>query len=403
METVKEEHKQLCLSLQFSGINTMNILKMLSATKMKKHIKYIGILVLIMHFFSIEGCRNPSIGFIEEEVVFNNKLDGAILSGTLTKPIGKDTFPVAILISGAGQQDRDETVYGHKPFKVLAEFLSNNGIGVLRYDDRGVGGSKGNVWNATLEVQASDAYAGIQYLKTRKDVDIKNIGIIGHSFGAMQGTILASKYPDISFLVLLGGIGIPWSENHIKADRLSNKLKGEHDEIIEAGSQLLNHLLKAMKSMPTNQEYQISKNILVQIIERWQSSLTGKAKTEIEEFTKSHPDFWIKNFAEEYATPIYISCAQFEPYNYLIKIHCPVLSIIGEKDVQVVPENNGAIEMALKRVGNNNYKVIAPKDINHLFQKCETGLISEYEKIDEDFNLNVMMDISDWINENKSR
>jgi len=358
---------------------------------------------MLMQFFLIEGCSNPSNDFIEEEVIFKNDIDGAILAGTLTKPIGIDDFPVAILISGSGQQDRDETIYGHKPFKALAEFLSKSGIGVLRYDDRGIGGSKGNVWNATIEVQATDAFAGIQYLKSRKDIDINNIGIIGHSLGAMQGTILASQYPDISFLVLLGGIGIPWSENHIEADRISNKLKGEPDEIIEAGSQLLEPLLKAMKTMSTNQDYQISKNILVKIVESWQSSLTGKAKIEIEKLTKSNPNFWIKNIAEEYATPIYISCAKFEPTQYLTKIKCPVLSIIGEKDTQVVPKNNDAIKEALNKGGNKNYIVITPKDINHIFQKCETGSISEYESINEDFNLMVMMNISTWINENKSR
>lgn len=363
----------------------------------------ITLALLFAQFYLIESCCNQSIGFTEEEVVFRNNLDGAIFTGTLTKPIGKDKYPIAILISGAGQQDRDETVYGHKPFKELAEFLSNNGISVLRYDDRGVGGSKGNVWDATLEVQASDAYAGIKYLKSRNDYDNNQIGIIGHSLGAMQGTILASKHTDISFLVLLGGVGIPWSENHIKADRLSNKLKGQPDEIIEAGSQLFKPLLKAIESMSINQDYQVSKKILVQIIEKWQSSLTGIAKTQIGEFTKSNPDFWIKNIAEEYATPIYISCAKFKPTGYLTQIQCPVLSIIGEKDVQVIPENNTAIEKALRKGKNNNYEVITPKNINHLLQKCETGLISEYEKIDEDFNLSVMIKISDWINENTNK
>jgi len=348
------------------------------------------------------SCSRNSIGFIEEEIVFKNELDGAIFSGTFTKPVGVDKFPTAILISGAGQQDRDETVYGHKPYKALAEFLSKNGIGVLRYDDRGVGGSKGNVWNATLEVQASDAYAGIQYLKSRNDVDNNCIGIIGHSLGAMQGTILASKYPEISFLVMLGGIGIPFTENHIKSDQLINKLKGEPDEVIEAGSQLLESLLDAMKRMPSNQEYQISKNILIQIVENWQSSLTGKAKAEIEQFTNSDPDFFIKNIAEEYATPIYISCAKYDPADYLTKIQCPVLSIIGDKDVQVVAENNGAINELLKIGGNENYSVIAPKNINHLLQSCETGLINEYEIIDEDFNMEIMILIKDWLDEIKA-
>jgi len=336
---------------------------------------------------------------IEEEVIFKNEIDGTILAGTLTKPKGKDTFPVALLISGAGQQDRDESVYGHKPFKVLAEFLSNNGIGVLRYDDRGVGGSTGDVWKATLEVQASDAYAGIKYLKNRKDVDINNIGVIGHSLGAMQGTLLASEHHDISFLVLLAGIGIPWSENHIKADRLSNKMKGEPVEIIDAGTRLLEPLLEAMKSTPDNQDYITTRDTLIQIINEWEASLTGKEKSKLEKFTQSNPGFWIHNIAEEYATPIYLSCTRFNPSQYLIQIECPVLSVIGEKDVQVVPENNDAIQSALAKGGNDKYKIIIPKNINHMFQKCESGLIREYEKIDEDFNPNVMKDISDWIHQ----
>jgi len=370
---------------------------------MKRKFVNIALFILFVQPFILTECSNPSTGFKAEEVVFKNDLDGAILSGTFTKPTGKDRFPIAILISGSGQQDRDETVYGHKPFKVLAEFLSNNGIGVLRYDDRGVGGSKGDVWNATLEVQASDAYAGIKYLKSRNDIENNEIGIIGHSLGAMQGTILASKYPDISFLILLGGIGIPWCENHIKADSLSNSIKGEPIEIIQAGSILIKTLCNEMIHTPDSQDHQITKNKLIHIVEEWQLSSKGIAKTKIEEFTESNPDFLIKNFAEEYATPLYISCAKFEPSNYLSKIRCPVLSIIGEKDIQVVPENNTAIEKALKKGGNKNYKIITAKNINHLLQKCETGLISEYEKLDEDFNLNIMIEISEWIIENTNR
>lgn len=374
---------------------------MLPAIKMMKYIRNIGLLVFLMTLFIVD-CNNTPTGFIEEEVLFKNKLDGAIFSGTLTKPIGKEIFPVAILISGAGQQDRDETVYGHKPLKELAEFLSKNGYGVLRYDNRGIGDSKGDVWNATIEVQASDAYAGFQYLKTRKDVDSENIGIIGHSLGAMQGTILASKYEDISFLIMLGGIGLPYSDNHIKADSLTNTIKGELKETVEAGSELLKALLTEMKETPQDQDYKTTRSNLAKIVEDWQSSLSGKAKFEIEQFSKSSPNFFIINFAEEYATPIYISCAKYDPAKYLTKIQCPVLSIIGEKDVQVVAENNKAIEEHLENGGNRNHLVIAPKNINHLFQSCETGLISEYETIGEDFNMEIMILIKDWLNEIKA-
>lgn len=367
---------------------------------MKRVFVNISLVILFVQSFILTGCSNSSDNFIAEEVVFKNSVDGAILSGTFTKPIGKDGFPIAVLISGGGQQDRDETVYGHKPFKELAEFLSNNGIGVLRYDDRGVGRSKGNVWNATLEVQANDAYAGIKYLKSRNDIVNNQIGIIGHSLGAMQGTILASRYPDISFLVLLGGIGIPWSENHIKADSLSNTIKGEPIEIVEAGTILIRTLCNEMRQISDSQDYQVTKNKLIHIVEEWQLSLKGVAKTKIEEFIKLNPDFFINSIAEEYSTPIYISCSKFKPLEYLINIECPVLSIIGDKDVQVMPENNNAIMNGLEKSRNNNYKIITPIDINHMMQKCETGIIGEYENIDEDFNLSIMIEIAEWINEN---
>jgi len=350
-------------------------------------------LIALQCMCNLVSCQ-PKLAFIEEEVYFENESDGARLAGTLTMPIGEKDFPIAVLISGGGAQDRDETVYGHKPFKVLAEFLSQNGIGVLRFDDRGAGASEGDLWNATLEVLAGDAYAGIQYLKGRKDLENLNTGLIGHSTGAMQGTILASQHPEISFLVMLGGIGLPWSENHIKADRLSNKLKGNSDAIVDAGTQLLKPLLEALER---EQNYESARVKALQIVEEWQSSLTGQAASEINKFTASNPDFWKDNIAGEYATPIYLSCARYKPSRYLTKIECPVLSIIGEKDVQVVPENSDAIEHALKLGGNTNYTISVPEGINHLGQKCETGLLSEYEMIDEDFNYSLMIEISDWI------
>ena len=371
---------------------------MLSAIIKMLNKKHIGHLLTLIQVSIISGCANESIGFIEEEVIFKNEIDGTTLAGTLTIPIGVENYPIAILISGAGQQDRDETVYGHKPFKALAEFLSINGIGVLRYDDRGIGGSIGDVWNATLDVQATDAYAAVKYLKARNDLDLKSIGIIGHSLGAMQGTILASQHSDISFLIMLGGIGIPFSDNQVKADRLANEIKGENIEIIEAGSELLTSIFEELKSVQNKEDYQTIKDRLIQITEEWQSSLSGTAKAEIEKFTRSNPNFWIDNIAGEYATPIYISCTKYNPAGYLSKIKCPVLSVIGEKDVQVVPENNKAIEKHLIRGGNTNYLIATPKGINHIFQRCETGLISEYEKLDEDINSDILEMILEWLN-----
>ncbi|MCD4772399.1 MAG: alpha/beta hydrolase [Bacteroidales bacterium] len=334
--------------------------------------------------------------FIEEEVTFTNPVDGAILSGTLTKPSNKGVFPAVILISGSGLQDRDETVYGHKPFKVLAEYLTKNGIAVLRFDDRGAGKSTGDVWNATIEVFAGDALAGIDFLKSCKNVNPYRIGIIGHSQGAMEGMMLASKYNDIAFLIMLGGPGIPWAENMVEANEENLRRQGKSKESIDAGNKLLKKMIPVMQA---GSDYEITKNKLYEVVREWKQSLTGTTKTEIEEFDKSHPGFW-KTMASDYATPIYMSAVNFIPSQYLKKIHCPVLSIIGDKDVHVLSSlNNPVIQNALDQGGNKNSTVVELNDINHMLQKCETGLISEYAEIEESFNQEVLELITTWIND----
>ena len=359
-----------------------------------KCVFYILVLVLTVTITACSGLTGNS--FIEEEVTFTNLTDGAILAGTFTKPSEKGIFPAVILISGSGLQDRDESVYGHKPFKVLAEHLTKNGIAVLRFDDRGAGKSTGDVWNATIEVFAGDALAGINYLKTCKDINPYRIGIIGHSQGAMEGMMLASEYNDIAFLIMLGGPGIPWAENLVKANAENLRRQGKSKESIDAGTQLLEKMIPVMQA---GKDYEITKTKLYEVISEWKQLLTGLAKTEIEEFDKSNPGFW-KTMASDYATPIYMSAVNFNPSEYLEKIQCPVLSIIGDKDVHVLSSiNNPAIKNTLEQAGNNNAIILEIKNINHLMQKCETGLISEYTEIEESFNQEVLELITTWINE----
>ncbi|MBI9037139.1 MAG: alpha/beta hydrolase [Bacteroidales bacterium] len=354
---------------------------------------YILILILFATYNSC-GLKDRKL-FIEEDVKFINPLDGAILAGTFSKPAYEGNFPTVVLISGSGLQDRDETVNGHKPFKVLSKYLNEQGIAVLRFDDRGIGESIGDVWNATIEVFASDALAGINYLKTRKDVNPFRIGIIGHSQGAMEGMMLASDFDDIAFLIMLAGPGVPWAENMVKGNEENLRRQGKSTESIEAGTQLLNKMIPIMQA---GGNYENIKTDLNKVINKWKQSLTGSAKTEIQEFDKSHPGFW-NTMASEYATPIYLSAVNFNPSEYLINIDCPVLSIIGDKDIQVLSSlNNPAIQKALEQGGNKNATVIEMTNINHLLQECKTGLVSEYAEIEESFNEEVLKLITDWIN-----
>ncbi len=145
----------------------------------------------------------------EGAVTFENAAAHAKFAGTLTWPRSAGRYPAVLLITGSGQQDRDETIHGHRPFLVLSDYLTRHGIAVLRVDDRGVGDSTGDVLHATAEDFASDVLAGIAYLKTRPEVDPHRIGLVGHSEGGIIAPMVARRSPDVAFIVLLAGTGIP--------------------------------------------------------------------------------------------------------------------------------------------------------------------------------------------------
>jgi hypothetical protein len=147
--------------------------------------------------------------YVEEEVQFANPAGGIRFAGTLTRPQGQGPFPAAILISGSGAQDRDETILGHKPFLVLSDYLTRKGTAVLRVDDRGVGGSTGNMATATTADFVGDVLASIQFLKGRKEIDARHIGLIGHSEGGMIASTVASQTADVAFVVMMAGSGLP--------------------------------------------------------------------------------------------------------------------------------------------------------------------------------------------------
>lgn len=169
---------------------------------------YFFTLIVISQNNRTQEPKTP-FNYISEDVFFTNRTtDSVILAGTLTLPKSKKNPPVVILISGSGPQDRNEELMGHKPFLVLSDYLTNKGIAVLRYDDRGIGKSKGNFGTATTFDFASDVEAAIKYLKTRKDINHKKIGLVGHSEGGLIAPIVASQNKDVAFTILLAGTGV---------------------------------------------------------------------------------------------------------------------------------------------------------------------------------------------------
>lgn len=276
----------------------------------------------------------PPFPYREEEVSYENTKAGIKLAGTLTIPENAENFPAVILISGSGAQDRDETIFEHKPFLVIADYLTRNGIAVLRVDDRGVGGSEGNTGNATSEDFAGDVLAGIEFLKTRKEVNSSKIGLIGHSEGGIVAPVVANKTSDVAFVVLLAGPGIPGEQIIYEQGRLIGLASGMTEEQVEQNRKTQEAIFNIIKT---------EKDSAIRL-DRLQRTFTGGMYPMMNEDQKKAVDQQISAVN----SPWFSHFLKYDPYPALTKLKCPVLALIGEKDLQVPPNSNlPAIEKAL--------------------------------------------------------
>lgn len=325
---------------------------------------------------------------IEEVSFANEQADGIKLAGTLTLPKKGKNFPTAILISGSGPQDRDETLFEHKPFLVIADYLTKNGIAVLRFDDRGTAQSEGDFASATTADFATDVEAAVAYLRTRKEINSAKIGLIGHSEGGIIAPMVAAKDKDIRFIVLLAGPGVDGKEILIMQTEAMSRAAGMPE----------NDLMDARKA--NQQIYDI-------IIQETEDSIMEQRMIDsLEPYmlkTLSRGDF--KNFVENTVagtnTPWMKYFLVNNPQQYLKQISCPVLALSGTKDLQVPAEINiKAIEKALKEGGNKKVTTKIYPGLNHLFQHAETGMVDEYGKIEETFAPEVLKEMMQWIKKN---
>lgn len=324
-----------------------------------------------------------------EEVVFENEKDKITLAGTLTTP-QKEDYPVAILISGSGPQDRNSEILGHKPFWVIADYLTRNGIGVLRIDDRGVGKSGGHHALSTSYDFAADVESAVRFLKSKKGVNPKKIGLIGHSEGGIIAPVVASKDKSIHFLVLLAAPGIPCDELMLQQTYLIGKVSGMNANELAEAKKINQRTYAIVKSNKTDTDAQQALEVL------------------FTEMYSQNPEFVSLSEADKKAalrqqiapilSPWYRNFIRFEPSVYLEKVSCPVLALNGEKDLQVPSNSNlEGIQKALKKGGNKKVTVKEYSGLNHLFQACETGSAEEYGAIEQTFSPVVLTDIKDWI------
>ncbi len=325
-----------------------------------------------------------------EEVKFLNLETGDTLAGTLTLPNGEDNFTAVILVSGSGPQNRDEELLGHKPFLVLADYLTRNGIAVLRYDDRGISESTGDFRSATSMDFAKDALAAVDFLNTRNEIN--KIGIAGHSEGGLIAPIVAGLSDDVDFFVLMAGPGIRGDSILILQTELIMKANGDSDEAIQSDLKVYRSIYNEIISEKSDEEIEQSlKSILTEAFD----FLSEKEKQEA-----GNKEVFIESQMKTLLSPWFRYFVKYDPYPTIKKVKCPVLAINGEKDLQVPPkENLSAIEQALNEGGNKDSKIVEMPELNHLFQKSKTGAPTEYGNIEETFSEDAMKIIVDWISE----
>jgi fermentation-respiration switch protein FrsA (DUF1100 family) len=328
--------------------------------------------------------------YYSEDITFENKKAGINLAGTLTLPNKDGVFPVVILISGSGPQNRDEELLGHKPFLVLSDYLTKNGIAVLRYDDRGTALSKGDFKSATSVDFATDVESAIEYLKSRKEINKKKIGLIGHSEGGLIAPMVASKSKDVAFIVLLAGTGIQGDQLLLLQQRLIGKVSGVSDEDLQK-TELTNRKAFDIVNKSTS-------------LEQLKTYLTTYIKQEMKDNPSAEKpqgmtdDDFVKMQVNQIANPWMLYFIKYNPTPALTKVKCPVLAINGEKDLQVPPkENLNAIKKALAKGGNKKVTIKEVPNLNHLFQECKTGSPDEYATIEQTFSPTALTEILMWL------
>ncbi len=326
-------------------------------------------------------------GYRVEEVLFANPEAGIELAGTLTLPEGEGIFPAVALISGSGAQNRDEELMGHKPFWVIADHLTRNGIAVLRFDDRGVGGSGGDASTGTTYDFASDAVSAVRYLKTRPELGL--IGLVGHSEGGIIAPIAATECAEVDFIVLLAGTGIRGDKLLLAQEEAIYSVSGMEAEELK---QLLEVNAAAFELAVNAPDLETLKTELGAFLKEKMDdgSIAIPEGTSYDELYKMQMD--------SMTSPWMFEFIRLDPSAWLSRVTCPVLALNGSKDLQVPPQLNlPAIGAALELAGNRDFTLTEFPGLNHLFQESETGHPDEYAQIEQTFAPVALEQMTTWI------
>lgn len=322
----------------------------------------------------------PPFPYSSEEVSYTN---GEVkLAGTLTVPPGPGPFPAVLLLTGSGAQNRDEELFSHKPFAVLADHLTRAGIAVLRVDDRGVGGSTGASPTLTAEDLAGDALAGVGFLKGRPGIDPRRIGLLGHSEGGMVAPIAASRSREVGFAILLAAPGVPGYDILLRQIEHLNRAAGLPQNVIDTNLGIQRRIMDLVRE------------------ENNDEALRGKLRELLRSELTGAPDSFIDAKVQEAMFPGFRALITHDPRPALRQVKVPVLALNGTLDLQVDAEQNlPEIEKTLKEAGNKDVTVRRFAGLNHVFQTAKTGAVAEYGQIEETISPEVLDAVTRWIAE----
>jgi len=332
------------------------------------------------------------VPYKKEEVIFYD--DSIKFAGTLTLPETKGLHPAVVMITGSGPQNRDEELFGFKPFKIIADHFTRKGIAVLRYDDRGVGGSGGNTGESTTRDFVKDALAAIHFLQTRNDINPKQIGLCGHSEGGIVAPLAASQSTDVAFIICIAGPAVEGKTLILAQEEAIMRADSTSEENIRKALATSNIVYRL--ALSGDHQDEIRKELRAAAVDQINSmpEAQRKAITNEEEFIRVNVEAKMKPLE----SPWFKFFLAYDPAPALEKVKCPILALFGGLDTQVPAAlNKPAMKSALDKGGNKDCTFKVFPNADHLFLSAKTGSPSEYSSLKKEFVPGFLDTMTDWI------